>query len=420
MCSLRAARGLPAAGLTCWQPVRFRQLAARPESCPISAQGHEFLTALLPLDAGDGRTTLLAEAALSVDDLVTAERQATAILVASTLVVAILAMTIGVWAIRRLTAPLERLTRTAELISQGDFAAPVTEIAGPTEVTTLAAALRRSQATMLDALSERSEARDWLDSLIQSIVEGVVTFDTHGIVTFMSQGAERILDCTSSQAVGQPVANLFQLSDPDLTSLDFIPPAGSKRQIEIVSLQGKPVILAITGARLAPPNSPVPQVALVLRDVTEEEALRGLRSHFLANISHEFRTPLTTLNASMELLLDEDQDLTAEEMRKLLRPTHLSLVSLQTLIDNLLESSSIEAGRFTVRKRAVNLNQVITEALHIVDPLLARRGQSVSLAEPARLPSVAGRPDTAGAGAGQPAQQRQQVQPDRPACRSGD
>jgi len=178
------------------------------------------------------------------------------------------------------------------------------------------------------------------------------------------------------------------MNDPSATFLDIIPPAGNKRQIEVVSPQGRPMVLAVTGARLAPPNSPLQQVALVLSDVTEEEALRGLRSHFLANISHEFRTPLTTLNASMELLLDEEQDLTAAEMRNLLQPTHLSLISLQTLIDNLLESSSIEAGRFTVRKRAVNLNQVITEALHIVDPLLARRGQSVSLAEPARLPSL--------------------------------
>ncbi len=355
---------------------------------PVNSQGHELLTVSTPLHAGDGQTRLLAEVALLVDGLTAAERQATTILIASTLVVAVLAMTTGVWAIRRLTAPLERLTEMAELISQGNFGVPVVELAGPTEVTTLAAALRRSQATMLDALSERSEARDWLDSLIQSIVEGVVTFDTRGIVTFISQGAERILDCTSSQAVGQPVSNLFQLSAQDVTFLDVIPPAGGKRQIEIISIQGKPVILAVTGARLAPPNSPVPQVALVLRDITQEEALRGLRSHFLANISHEFRTPLTTLNASMELLLDEGQYLTAEEMRNLLRPTHLSLVSLQTLIDNLLESSSIEAGRFTVRKRAVNLNQVITEALRIVDPLMARRAQSVALAEPSRMPEL--------------------------------
>ena len=358
------------------------------QAMPYSAQNHKFLTAAVPLDAGEGQATLLAEVALPVSGLVTAERQATAILVTSTLLVALIAMSAGIWAIRRLTAPLERLTQTAELISRGDFAAPVTVLAGPTEVTTLATALRQSQTTMLNALQERSEARDWLDSLIQSIVEGVITFDTRGRVTFMSHGAERILGRSGDAAIGLPVADQFQLAEPGATFLDLIPPAGSKRQIEVISPQGKPTVLAITGARLAPPSSPVPQVALVLRDVTEEEALRGLRSNFLANISHEFRTPLSTLNASMELLLDEEQNLSAVEMRNLLQPTHLSLVSLQTLIDNLLESSSIEAGRFTIRKRVVVLNQVISEAMHIVNPLLTRRGQSVSIAEPAQLPPL--------------------------------
>lgn len=353
-----------------------------------SSQERRFLTAVVPLDGNDGQPALLAEVALSVDGLVTAERRASVILVASTALVALLAMAGGVWAIRRLTAPLQRLTQTAELISAGDFSTPVAELDGPTEVSTLATALQRSQAAMLGALSERSEARDWLNSLIQSIVEGVITFDTRGRVTFISHGAERIIGCASGEALGQPINSLMRPVDPDAAFLDLIPPAGAKRQIEIVAPHGKVVVLAITGARLAPPNSPVPQVALVLRDVTEEETLRSLRSHFLANISHEFRTPLSTLAASMELLLDEEQNLTAAEMRSLLQPTHLSLISLQTLIDNLLESSGIEAGRFTIRKRPVNLNHVITEALQIVHPLLIRRQQSLSLTNPAGLPPI--------------------------------
>ncbi len=159
----------------------------------------------------------------------------------------------------------------------------------------------------------------------------------------------------------------------------------------MLSAEGKPLVLAVTCGWLASPDSHTdgPHMALVLRDVTAEEAVRNLRSYFLANISHEFRTPLSTLSASMELLLDEDENLTADEMRKLLRPSHLSLISLQTLIDNLLESTSIEAGAFTVRLRPVNLNQVITEALHIVNPLLLRRRQSLSLVEPAHLPELA-------------------------------
>jgi signal transduction histidine kinase len=128
--------------------------------------------------------------------------------------------------------------------------------------------------------------------------------------------------------------------------------------------------------------------ALVLRDVTEEEATHHLRAYFLANISHEFRTPLSVLNASMELLMDESQDASGAEMRALLKPIHLSLLELQTLIDNLLEGSTIEAGEFRLRQRAMTLNEAITGALTLVQPMLERRGQTISVTEPATLGEI--------------------------------
>jgi signal transduction histidine kinase len=190
--------------------------------------------------------------------------------------------------------------------------------------------------------------------------------------------------------VGEPINHLFPLADaPDnQTFLDHIPPAGEKREIEVRTRAGKSMVVAATGARMVPPNSDTVQVALVLRDVTEEQALRNLRSFFLANISHEFRTPLSTLNASIELLMDQADDLSSAEIRELLNPTHLSLLSLQSLIDNLLESSSIEAGSFRLRRRLVRLEDVMADALTIVRPLVERRRQAIAVTEPARLPTL--------------------------------
>ncbi len=359
----------------------------------LAGDGSHFLTTVLPLVGDDDQAPLLVEIALSIDALRVAETQAAAILVASTTAVALLGLLLGALYIRRLTTPLQRLTQSAERIGQGDFALPPPDLGGPSEVATLAAAFRQSQTAMIAALDERSQARDWLDRLIQSIVEGVITLDAAGRITFMSQGAERLAQRTADQALGRPVDDLFHLPEGgDGTFSAHIPMSGERRQIEVVTTQGKELVLAVTGVRLAPAASPggddAAQAAVVLRDVTAEETLRTLRSYFLANISHEFRTPLSTLSASMELLLDENENLTAEEMRKLLRPSHLSLIGLQTLVDNLLESSSIEAGRFALRRRSISLNQVITQALHIVNPLLLRRSQALSLVEPAYLPEL--------------------------------
>ncbi|CUS01894.1 putative Histidine kinase [Candidatus Promineifilum breve] len=356
-----------------------------PEGWVIRAGGMPFFAAQFPLPGQGSR--LYAEVAVPVATLIETERVALTILVAGSALVALAGGIIGAWFIRRLTAPLSVLTHTAEQISAGQLSATIPRFGQPPEVATLSAALERSQATMLEALVERSQARDWLIALIQSVVEGVITFDTRGRVTFMSQGAEIMTGWTRDEAIGRAINDLLPPADPreGETFLDRLPPAGEKREIETLTRAGKSLVLAATGARLAPPGSDTVQVALVLRDVTEEQALRNLRSFFLANISHEFRTPLSTLNASLELLLEEADDLSADDIRELLKPTHLSLLSLQTLIDNLLESSSIESGMFALRRRPVALDAIIGDALTIVRPLIERRRQTVAVTEPGSL-----------------------------------
>ena len=155
--------------------------------------------------------------------------------------------------------------------------------------------------------------------------------------------------------------------------------------MRVLHRTGRPLTLATTAASVRPPDGEAAQLALVVRDITEEEFVQSLRSYFLANISHEFRTPLSAINASVELLLEDLEGLTASELRELLDSIHRSVTGLQTLIDNLLESLSIEAGRFSVRRRPVQLPQLIDEAARVMQPLLNRRRQELICEVPAQL-----------------------------------
>lgn len=359
----------------------------------VTLAGQPYYVVYSPLSQQEGTAPFGVAVALPVADLIVTERRASLILVTSTSVVALLGVVLATGYVRRLTQPLGELTRVAERMSSGDFVAPIPAFATPAEVATLSTALIKSQASMLRALEERSQARDWLNNLIQSIVEGVVTFDSKGYVTFLSQGAEALSGWTMGEALGQPIDKLFPTAEEEGGPfLHRIPLPGGRRLIHVFNRSGKAVTLSVTGARLAPPNEKTVQVALVLRDVTNEEALRNLRSYFLANISHEFKTPLSTLNASLELLLDSAEEYSVDEVREVLKPAHLSLLSLQNLIDNLLQSSSIEAGHFTIRKRPVALYHVVEDALRLVQPLLDRRRQQVAMHDEAGfLDSVASR-----------------------------
>jgi signal transduction histidine kinase len=129
-------------------------------------------------------------------------------------------------------------------------------------------------------------------------------------------------------------------------------------------------------------------VALVFRDISEEEVMHRLLAHFLANIAHEFRTPLSALAASVELLLDLAPGLSSQEIGELLLSLHLGVLGLQTLIDNLLESASIEAGHFRITPRPCNLADVLADAIATMQPLLDKHDQRLVVELPAAIPIV--------------------------------
>lgn len=379
------ASGLPVVESAAMAPVINRQDVGSVQR--TMRADRPLLVLYLPLQGRTAAPLFYAEIALLIDDLIATERGALAILIASTGLVAMVGIALATWYIRRMTRPLGQLTSIAREIAQGNFVAPIPSFSGPLEVATLAGALQRSHATMRQALGELAQARDWLNNLVQSIVEGVIIFDSRGRVTFLSQGAEGLTGWSGAEAVGHPADQVVQVADGALLR-DVAPAPGQKRRIEIVTRDGRPLTLAVTGAQLAPVGGEKPQTALVLRDVTEEEAGRHLRSYFLSSITHEFRTPLSALSASLQLLLAEDEALTAADMRTLLRSSYLSLLSLQTLVDNLLESSKIEAGRFSIRRQPTELSQVIAEATRIVQPLLERRGHALVLTGNDGIPSI--------------------------------
>jgi signal transduction histidine kinase len=134
---------------------------------------------------------------------------------------------------------------------------------------------------------------------------------------------------------------------------------------------------------------------LVISDETEAEAARRLRDAVLANISHEFRTPLAAQRASIELLRESLQETPGavsgnSDAQSLVLALERGSLRLTQLIDNLLESVRIEAGQTSIRTRPVALDEVVEEAVEMTEPLLTQRGQRLEVDLPYPLPEVEG------------------------------
>ena len=171
-----------------------------------------------------------------------------------------------------------------------------------------------------------------------------------------------------SRPLGELAGAATAMSHGDLSK-----PFTSDTRIREVALVGK----ALNGARA--------DLQQTLDELRREKAWTD---HLLANVSHEFRTPLSAVAAAVELLMDQAPDLSPDEIQELLTSLHLGVLNLQKLVDNLLESASIEAGRFQVHPRPCNLDGIIVEAVRTMQPLLNKYGQRLTVELPASIPIV--------------------------------
>jgi K+-sensing histidine kinase KdpD len=128
----------------------------------------------------------------------------------------------------------------------------------------------------------------------------------------------------------------------------------------------------------------------VMRDETDLESVRRARDSILANISHEFRTPLAAQLASIELLQENLQDMPREQVQELVTSLRRGSLRLTRLIDNLLESVRIESGQLSIRQQDLHLSEVLHDAVELVGSLFAQRGQSLDVDVPDDLPPIVG------------------------------
>jgi signal transduction histidine kinase len=132
------------------------------------------------------------------------------------------------------------------------------------------------------------------------------------------------------------------------------------------------------------------QQVQVMRDETELEAVRRARDFVLANIAHEFRTPLAAQLASIELLNDGLGRMSTAELQTLVASLQRGALRLTRLIDNLLESVRIESGQLSIRRQPVALPQVVEDAAEMLAGLFTQRRQALEITLPPELPEVEG------------------------------
>lgn len=353
-----------------------------------------YYVGLMPLSNSQGKVVALSEVALAGGTIRRDMYGTIAFASGFSLLVMVVGLFLVVRLARAITRPLQQLSNAAEQISQGNLETPTSVDTGLPEIDRLARHFDLARRQMRQTLAVTQQEMKHAVRLLSSVREGVVALDKDERITFINLDAEEIFGYPAEKVLHHHYSQIFPPAPGETSGLKELlskPEGdGAPQRINILDAQGHPLLLAVKVSRVEEdlPGGNEAECILVVRDVTEEEAVGRLRYNFLANVAHEFRTPLAGISATTELMVEESSSLTSAELVQLVETIRLSTLHLQTLVDNLLESTTIEAGCFQVHCYPISIQEVVQRAASLMSPLFSRRMQVLDVSIPPDLPTL--------------------------------
>jgi two-component system, OmpR family, phosphate regulon sensor histidine kinase PhoR len=247
------------------------------------------------------------------------------------------------------TRPLRRMQGTAAAMARGDLSRRV-RLDRSDELGELGDALDALADELQQRLAQLEDEREEMRALIDSMSEGVLAVAPDATVLRANPAARRMFGLEED----------FQGAAPEVVArqrgfLDLVRRAARGEPIP-------PTELVHDGEHLLATAEPLPRggAVLVLLDISELRRLEGVRRDFVANVSHELKTPLTVIRGHSETLLD--QDLPPDLRLEFAGAVRANADRLQSIVDDLLDLSRIESGMWKPEPEPLELERAIHEA----------------------------------------------------------
>jgi len=300
---------------------------------------------------------------------------------------------------------VERLKRFSLRLAQGDFR-PLPAERASDELGELTQALNETAAWMDRTIRSLSGERNRSGAILRSMVEGVGVIDAQERLVFSNRAFSEILNRDSSISEGRPLIEVIRntellevirraLAGEEGLQTDIVMGTVQQRSFSVTAapvqaLEGGAVSGRPSPAQPGPSAVAKPSGAIVvLHDVTELRRLERVRQDFVANVSHEFKTPLTAIQGFSETLLAgaiEDP----RNNRRFLEIIRDHAIRLARLTDDLLKLARIEAGKLEVQFSSVSVLDLVERCAETALMKADRKQIALEIDIPAGLPSVRG------------------------------
>ena len=282
---------------------------------------------------------------------------------------------------RRVAMPLSELNEGAERIAAGEMGHKV-YLDRRDEVGQLAASFNRMSERLSEQFTQIEEDRSQLRAVLGSMMEGVIAISADQQILFANERAGQLLGFPVEQAGKRKVWEVVrQHAVLERLQNNIDEGKESAASIEFTGPNGRSLLMHT--ARL--PGEPVRGTVLVFHDLTELRRLERMRQDFVANVSHELKTPLAVITACVETLRDGGMD-DVEHRDKFLDSIHEQSQRLLALILDMLSLARIESKDHNLTLKPLDMAKIANACIELHQTRAAGKNQKLILEPPSGRP----------------------------------
>ena len=300
------------------------------------------------------------------------------------LVIALFAAALSLIVSRRITRPIEELRKGAESFARGDFQCtlPVSE---SEEIGGLAEAMNEMARQLHERINTIIGQRNEIEGVLCSMIEGVIAVDMDERVLSMNNAAARMFGCNASEAQGRSIQEIVR----NTVLREFVTDTlSSEKPVErdVVLSSNGDLFLSGHGTLLQDAQGKQIGALIVLNDVTRLRRLEKIRRDFVANVSHEIKTPITAIKGFVETLR-EGAVKNPDDAERFLGIIEKHVERLEAIIEDLLSLSRIERGTEREENELVenSVKDVLDTAIQVCEVGAVARKIDIELSCPENL-----------------------------------
>jgi two-component system sensor histidine kinase VicK len=301
------------------------------------------------------------------------------ILTSATALALLITIFLGFLIASSITEPIRDVTKKAEKMAMGDFNQHV-DVKSDDEIGQLASMFNYLTLKLKETIQDMDLERSKLNTIFNYMAEGVIAIDTKGCIIHANPIAMEILELKEEDLKEDKSIDLRFLNDKKIDYNDISTLEGT--EISVINSQ----VFKVKYAPYKDERNIIGGIIVVFQDITQEHKLDNMRKEFVANVSHELKTPITTIKSYTETLMENEVD--KELYLRFLSVINSESDRMARLVRDLLQLSNIDYKKTTWKKTEISINEMIEDIIQKLDLVIKEKEHKVKLNIKKNLPPI--------------------------------